>query len=500
LGGPVQKDRTFFFGSFEGFRQHEPGPLTDTVPTAAMRTGNFAGSGYTIYDPTTVTCARTSTSGCSQYSRTAFPNDAIPASVINPIGQAILNLYPAPNLSGTVDNYATTKDSNYGYNQYIGRVDHYFSDYTRLYAVFTEQGNSAYLGQNGITNVATTAENQTGYGVNAIVDLTRTLSPSLVADLRMSFARKTGFTTTGTAVAQNYSVPGLTMPFIPTTTHQNIAPTVAVTGYTALFGNTGNGNVSNYWYLSPTLSQVKGHHTLHYGFQFMNIQSGAAGIPGKPNGAFTFGLNWTQQNPLTAVTGSGNALADLQLGYPSSGSVAWNNNAFTTYRYYAAYVQDDFKLRPNVTLNLGLRWDVDTSPSERHNGINGPFCFTCPNPYTNQINYSLYPTLPNPLTGGLTFAGVNAPRSPYNVPLTNWQPRVGIAWAITPRTVFLAGFGFFYNYGNLGTTTTGFSATTNYIESVNGNVNPTNYFLSGKPFPNGVVVIRGERGTRNHRG
>ena len=133
-------------------------------------------------------------------------------------------------------------------------------------------------------------------------------------------------------------------------------------------------------------------------------------------------------------------------------------------------------------------WDVDTSPAERHNGINGPFCFACTNPYSKQID------APIPLNGGLTFAGVTAPRAPYNVKFSNWQPRVGIAWAFMPKTVFRAGFGMFTNYGNFGTTSTGFSETTSYIESNNANVNPVNSFLSGHPYPNGVIAPAGASG------
>ena len=355
FGGPVFKNRTFFFGSFEGFQQAQPGVVQDSVPTAAMRAGNFAGTGYTIYDPSTVNCTKTSASGCSTYGRTQYPNNVIPASQISPIGQAILNWYPTPNAPGTLNNYDVVKASNYGYRQYLTRVDQYFSEKNRLSVLYTWQSDYEFLGANGFTGVASNANTQTGIDVNAIVDFTRTISPSLVADLRMSFSRRTAISSFGSSVQDNLTVPGLDMPFVPTTTHQNIAPTVAVTGYTALGGNTSNGTVNNYWYLSPGLAQVKGRHTLHYGFEFMNIQGGASGIPGSPNGAFTFGLNWTQQNPLTAATGSGNAAADLLLGYPSSGSVDWYSNAFISYRYYATYVQDDFKLSSKITLNFGLR-------------------------------------------------------------------------------------------------------------------------------------------------
>ena len=210
----------------------------------------------------------------------------------------------------------------------------------------------------------------------------------------------------------------------------------------------------------------------------MDIQTGATGIPGSPNGTFGFTGSWTQQNPQQAAAGSGNSLADLLLGYPASGSVAWGVNTFVSYHYYGAYVQDDFKVSRTLTLNLGLRWDAFTSPAERHNGINGSFCFTCTNPYDAQISHAAYPTLPNPLTGGLTFAGVSAPAAPYNVKLNQWQPRFGLAWAITPGTVLRAAYGVFYGVANPATTSTGFNQSTTYISSLDGGVTPTEKPLS----------------------
>ncbi len=493
-GGPVRKNKTFFFFGFEGFHQITPSTLSESVPTAAMRGGNFAGTGYTVYDPTTVTCVTQTSSGCSTYSRSAFPDDTVPQSRISTSGGAAMSFYPNPNGLGVLNNYLQLTSAPVVYKQYIGRVDHSFSDSTRLYGLFTKQSNYTISPNNDFNNVASTMGVPTGNDYNGIVDLTKVLSPSLVADVRASFGRYTTFTASDQAVEQNYSLPGLTMPFIPTTTHQNIAPSIAVTNYTSLFSSTANGTVNNYWHLSPSLAQVKGRHTLQYGFQFMDIQTGASGIPGTPNGAFTFNGSWSQQNPLKAAAGSGSGLADLLLGYPTSGSIAWATNNYVAYHYYAAYFQDDFKLSRNITLNLGLRWDVDTSPSERHDGINGGFCFTCTSPYSSQVNYAQYPALTSPLTGGLTFAGVSAPHAPYQVNPNNWQPRVGIAWAFMPKTVFRAGFGIYYNFGNLATTATGFSQTTSYVATLNGSVNPTNYFLSGKPYPSGVLAPAGASG------
>jgi hypothetical protein len=260
---------------------------------------------------------------------------------------------------------------------------------------------------------------------------------------------------------------------------------------TALFGNTWNGTANNDWDASGSITQLKGHHNLHYGAEAMDIQSGTIGIPGSPNGSFSFGTNWTQNNPLARGSNDGVGVADLLLGYPSSGSVDWNSKQFVTYHYYGLYLQDDFKLRPSLTVNFGLRWDVNTSARERHNRINAGFCFTCTNPYTNQINYAAYPSLQNPLLGGLLFAGVGASSAPFQVQWNNWQPRLGFSWAFTAKTILRGGYGIYDSYELLATNSLGFNQTTSYVASLDGSLTPTPYFASGKPYPSGILAPSG---------
>ena len=281
------------------------------------------------------------------------------------------------------------------------------------------------------------------------------------------------------------------MPVVPTTTELNVVPDVTVNGYTALFGNTDNGTVNNTWDFSASLSQIHGKHNLHYGLEFFDDQNATSGVPGDPYGTFGFNVGWTQSNPLTATSGQGLGVAGLLLGYPTGGSVDWDSNQLVKYHYYGLFIQDEYKLRKNLTINLGLRWDVNGSPSERHDSMNAGFCLTCPNPYTQQINYKQYPNLVDPLTGGWLFAGAGQPAAPFGVQLNHWQPRFGISWAVTDKWVVRAGYGLFYSFNNTAVDSQGFNQNTSYVASLDGNLTPTNYFLSGHPYPNGVLAPSG---------
>ena len=493
--GPIRKDKTFYFGSYEAFRQNQPLPTTKTVPPPSWINGDFSGSGYIIYDPLSTFCAKKNASGgCTTYGRTPFLNDIIPASRISPIGKAILAMYPAPTQSGATSNYFAAGPRNVEYQQYIGRIDQNFSQNTRIYVLYTHEYDYEFSSGNSFTNAASTASIPTSFDHNAILDLTHIFSPSMVLDLKASYGHITGITSTGTAVQNNYlaSNLGFNMPEVSTTPHQNIVPAISITGMTDLFGNTQSGTAHADADFSGSVTQLIGRHNLHYGAEFMDIQQAPTGVLGTPNGSFTFGANFTQGNPLAATTGQGNPVADTLLGYPSSGSIGWTAPTFITVHYYGAFIQDDFKVLPNLSFNLGLRWDVNKSPRDRHNRINAGFCLTCINPLSSQVNYAVAPGLQSPLLGGLTFAGVNgAPSEPYKVQWNDWQPRFGFSWGALRDTVVRGGYGIYYPWEPLDVDTTGFSQTTTFVSSLDGNLTPDNYLNSGTPYPNGAVAPTG---------
>ncbi len=299
-GGPIRKDKTFYFASYEGFRQDQPTVIADSVPLVPWLTGNFAGSGFTVYDPLTTHCVKKNASGgCTTYGRDEFPNDQIPQSRFSKIGQAMLAMFPAPNQSGYINNYTVVRPTTFGYDQYVGRVDQNFSDKTRMYMLGTLQNNGLTTGGNQFTNAASTAVNGPARDYNVIMDLTHVFSPSMVMDLKASYGHYTTSQTTGTALQNNYlaSNLGFNMPVVGSTSHQNIVPTMTIEGMTQLFGNTQNGGANADADVSGSATQLIGRHSLHYGAEFLDVQTAPTGVPGQPNGDFSFASSFTQQNP-----------------------------------------------------------------------------------------------------------------------------------------------------------------------------------------------------------
>jgi hypothetical protein len=495
FGGPIRRNKIFFFGTYEGFRQNAPATSETTVPTDAWRAGNFQNSGYHIYDPTKTTCsAHNASGGCTTYTRPEFTSDIIPSTAISSVGRAILAMYPEPNQPGITENYVTPSPNTYGYDQYIARLDDAISDKTRTYGMFMLQNDDATGSGNTFNNDAFSGTHTTSRYWNVSLDLSHIVSPKIVVDAKAIYGHNYGITTTGVAVQDNFTASklGFNMPAIGTTSHQNIAPTFSVTNMAGLFGNTANGTADADADFSGSVVQQLAKHSLHYGIEFMDIQQAPTGVLGQPNGTFSYGVNFSQQNPLKAANGSGNSIADVLMGFPTSGSAQWNEPTFITMHYYGAYIQDDWQVRPSLTITAGVRWDINLSPRDRHDRMNAGFCFTCTNPLTSQMSYANAPLLPNPLVGGLQFAGANGiSDTPFQNHWKDWQPRVGFSWAALPDTVLRGGYGIYFPWAPVASDSYGFSQTTNYIESNDGDLTPTSNLNSGTPYPSGAITPSG---------
>jgi hypothetical protein len=521
FGGPVPKlgNNTFFFFSYEGYREIVPQAIVTTTITPDMlpdANGNvnlgpyLAATGRgNIYDPLTTTCiVPGQNGGCSSYGRQQFANNTIPASRISPIGLNILKLLPMANRPGYVDNYVTSNPGRTSYNQPIVRIDHNFSDATRVYGMFGWWSGSQYINQNGFPGAAAMGSiNNYESTLTQVVDVTHTFKPNLFADLRLSYNRMYNMSPDGAVSGGLYNLTatslGLNMPSIPTTSH-DWAPEFhsddnAIGNSNNGYGNNWVGNtvgptIFETYDIAPSLTHVVGKHNLHYGAQIDWYHDIPNGIR-RPNGGFNFGPGWTQEDPYHGAN-DGSTIASMLLGYPSWGGVEYNLATYESYKDYAAYIQDDWKVRHNVTLNLGLRYENETSPMDRWGRLQAGLCLTCAQPLNNYVDWSsINTTLPNgqqmtsPLVGGLMF---QKDRTPYQNTWGILLPKVGVSVGLTNNLVMRGGWGLYRALGfELGGTST-FDANTSYQTSLDGGLTPNMDFNSGTPFPNGAIVPAGD--------
>jgi hypothetical protein len=508
IGGPVWKDKLLFFGSFEGWREVLPGGVLGSVPAPDMypdSNGNVNLTGYLaargragIYDPATVHCNVPGQSPCAEYARDQFPDNTIPANRITPIALKIMKLFPAANLPGYINNYTFGGSNTYRYNQPMVRIDYNFSDATKVAGTFAWWSGQEYRNSNGFSGAAIHGDiNNYRSSLTQSIDLTHTFNGNLFGDIRVSFNRAwnrdpDGSISAGLATLTAADL-GLTMPSIPTTTH-NYAPEINIEDYATLGGNTGDPSVFETYDLSPSMTQVIKRHTLHYGVQLMLFHDIPNGV-GQPNGVFGFGTGYTWQYPNNGNS-TGASVADLLLGYPDNGSVQDNSSTYESYKDYAAYVQDDWKVSHNLTFNLGLRWETETSPVDRNNHLAAGLCLTCQNPISGQIAYPAGNTLPNgasianPMLGTAQFETSHL--TPYANTFGTFQPKAGFSLALNKNLVVRGGWGLGTALGiELGGASP-WQQSTGYNGQANSATwEPTEYFRNGNPYPNGYTPQQG---------
>ena len=509
VGGPVWKNKTFFFFSFEGWREVLPGSLVNTVPSADMypdANGNINLTGYLtahnttnpgIYDPATVhPCPVPVVAACGGgYVRDQFPNNTIPRNRISPIALKIMSLFPKATLPGYTNNYVYNGSNPYKYNQPIGRVDHSFSNATKMSGTFAWWSGTEYRNGNGFTGPAING-NIDSYrsSLTQALDLTHTFSQNLFGDVRVSFNRSwnrgpNGSLSAGLAKLTPGDL-GLTMPSIPTTSN-NYAPEIGIEGYSTLMGNQGDPNMFETYSLTPSLMQVVRRHTLHYGVSGMLFHDVTGGV-GQPNGTFGFGTGYTWQFPKSGNS-TGGSIADLLLGYPDGGSVQDHLSPYASYKAYGAYIQDDWKVRHNLTVNLGIRWDTETSPVDRNNHLAAGLCLTCVNPVSASIPGGPLPnggSMVTSILGTAQFASSSLPA--YENTMGTFQPKFGFSYGLRNNLVVRGGWGLGTALGiELGGASP-WQQNTNYnAQSNSDNWTPTEYFNQGKPFPNGFTPVEG---------
>jgi hypothetical protein len=495
MGGPVQlfpigpklyngKNKTFFFASFEGRRESDPLASVTSIPTALEAQGNFSQTKFigssgaqliTIYNPYSTHLENGS------YIRDPFPGNVIPANLINPIAAKVLKLYPDANRAGSSvtgrQNYQYTGQKSYARDLQSYRVDQFIGTKQRLFIRYSQQeGNDrSPAGLVDFTNPLTLDDTFE----NIALDDTLQISPHLNNVFRYSFAR---FHAKQLPVAgTGYDPTKLGLPsYIAASSNLLTFPNF---NFGSDYANYNGTNIGSYAYNNqPRDTQgIQDQVVWTHGRQ--NIKMGAEYrlyrfYPFQvfsPTGTYSFGQSFTQQNPLASATAAqGFGLASFLLG---TGSFTFEHGEpLTTFHHYAAaFLQDDWKILPNVTLNLGLRWETETGTAESH----------------DRLTY-FDPNAANPLStagvgpkGAIVFAGHRNPRSIRAANLHNFEPRVGLAWRFAPRWVMRAAYGIYFLPVSLepGLVTTPFGYTISADTLTTGYTPKTTL---SDPFPGGI--------------
>lgn len=513
VNGPVRvpyiyngKDKTFFMFSYEKQYNRQAFPQLYSVPTVKMRSGDFSellsqSTPTLIYDPATgvlrnTSCAAGSTG--TTVCRTPFAGNIIPQNRFTPGAQAYLNLFPLPNNPGIVNNYFSNTTGINEYNTYLTRIDHNFNDTNKIFGKFFYSKGSD--DKNNFTELADSFARGVEYRTNkgGSLNFTSTLSSTLILDIRggyNDFLQHREPTNPITAADLGFAG-------IDAITDSTVLPRFNFQNYIT-FGparsdyNEGLDRDFSEFSFQPTLTQIYGNHTFKYGYDYRRLMETRESNNNNA-GLFTFGGTYTAPASNSGTTPNnlpGRELAAFLLGLPISGSIDTTPSKYDVkLNYNGLFIQDDWRVTSNLTLNLGLRYEQETGLKEANNQIVG-FDATSPNPLRAQVlaNYNALPPLGVPidafqnLSGGLLyFNGGNNQSTDTN----NWQPRFGLSYALNDKTVIRAGIGVFTSPFQIqAINQTGFTATTQFPATTNSGL--TFPATLANPFPNGFQAAIG---------
>ena len=490
--GPIRRDKTFFMGSYEGLRSRSFATSIRSVPTLEQRNGDFsktlnqAGALIRIFNPFTT---RANPSG--GFIRDQFTDNKIPTAMFDPVALNILKYFPLPNQPGdpvtNANNYAASGSTQINLDNYVFRVDHRFSEKQTFFARYSHRyTNDVPL--KAFSEELTIAEGrviQENYARNFVAEYTHTLSPSMVLTGRLGFAR-TLFVFSNQGLGFKPSSLGLPVS-IDSVVDRQMFPAVGVSGVTSLGGNDHRYNAFMSYPLMISLTRMQSRHNWKYGFEGRLIRVNV--WEARNAGQFNFSAGFTQgPNPNTASSSAGLGFASFLLGTGSTGNTliqGWKNVAAQSF-YFAGYVQDDWRVNSKLTLNLGVRYDIDTPRTERYNRMNY-FDPAAVSPLAAKV-----PSFPD-LKGGVVFVGVGSnSRSQYFIDNNNLAPRLGLAYTITPKTVIRAGYSHIFGPSNQAAQGTvgpfGFRTEYPWQTTIDG-ITPLN--LLRNPYPQGFRPLPG---------
>jgi len=473
------KNRAFWMLSWESMRQRSADPAVATVPDTAYRTGDFssrynsAGQLVTIYDPY---------STLSNGSRTPLAGNKIPASQINPVAQKVLSYYPAPTSAGSgpskVNNYPYPSMWIASFDQFVGRTDFVVNSKNNVFFRYSENPFQEFRAiVFGMNNPAEPTGNAPllRNGRTIMMNWTSTLTPTMTFDFRFGVNRweEAG----GSSIGAGYDPAQLGFSSVLTSQFtQNQFPRFDLSDYQSVGSDAFGPGTRDTYSLQPNFNKVMGRHFLKFGVEARQYNRNESGR-GYPSGQYSFSKGWTQANASTADAVSGDSLASFLMGLPSSAQVQKNINVAYTHFYYAGFFQDDWKVTPRLTLNFGLRYDVETGNRERYNRQVQGLDFDAASPIASSVSGLT-------LKGAVKFSGINGvAREIVGADKNNWQPRVGVAYRVGEKWVLRGGYGLYYIGADENGASSGFSRTTSAVVSTNSltpytGMSLTNAFVS----------------------
>ncbi len=432
-GGPVIKDKTFFFADYQGIRLSQPETRTSTIPSAALRqmalTGNFAGLGVPLYNP-----FATVKSAAGATLRTPFAGNQIPQAMLDPASLKLIGLLPTPTSGGKTNNYTFDPALTQRTDQFDVRVDQNVGASDRIFfrygydnsneinpGVIPSPSNPGvpigpYL-STGTNATTTPLVNQ-----SATLGYTKVLSPTTVSETHFAVVRWNANITplgNGFNTATAIGIPGINI-----NDKSGGLPAFTISGFQELGDNSTFPEDSQIttFQLDSALTMIRGAHTIKIGALFLRHRfNGFSAFPTR--GSFDFNGQFTRQ---IGGTGSQTALADFMLGAPDGVNRNILDGTFGMRTWQAApFIQDSWRATDRLTLELGLRWEVDAPPYDVHN-------------HWANVNVD---------TGLLQVAGIDGNgRRLRNIDFNTAAPRVGLAYALTSdrKTVIRSGFGISY--------------------------------------------------------
>ena len=487
IGGPIIKNRTFFFGTYEHTKSKNPVSESATFPTDLQRQGDFSqtrntsGQLMTVYNP-----FDTFTNAAGNLERRPFPGNRVPVSMFDPVARKALEFFPRGNQPG----HPVTGTNNWfqeGINRGPGlqtnlKGDHYLTENNRLSGRYSHgrgkgdppnlfgDGNPAHTFNRGPSQ-------STSHSV--VADYTRTHTATTLFTFRYGLT----YSTYWRNPMAPFDLTTLGLPqYMKEQATFKVFPTFAPEGYTDI-GTEGwliMDRQEGVHHFSGSITKFVGGHNIKIGGEHRrNFLDYAQ--PGYPSGQFSFGRGVTCKDRFSCPGNEGNGLAAMLIGWATGNQFHIDPKVFTRSAYWGFYIQDDWKLTRKLTVNLGFRYDFDVPRWETQN---------------RQSYWDLNAQSPVRVQGFDTRGVIkfvdDKKRSPFDADLNNWQPRVGFAYAVTPKLAVRGGYGLFYTlsratvYGHTGA---GFNVNSTAVWTRDSNA--TLYARLSNPYVDGMLLPPG---------